>query len=133
MTHISPRSTFFGPQRAISVGYPANVIHLTLYDLQPGQFWNPALEAELLTPQILPPFLPAAEALFRLRTLSFNWVFRIGPLRNFIRVQLLTDFTKFAFFRNIPFALDTFAYSELTAAAGNFAFNGSATIAWGTL
>lgn len=124
------RSTFLGAQRAIKLRYPLWQIHIQLYDLQPGEFWNPAHEAELLTPQVLAPHPTAGEALFFLRGPNFIWNFRIGPNRNNILCTTQLDIRNRAFFLTLPFGVHTFAYNSLTAPAANYAFNGSCTISW---
>jgi hypothetical protein len=124
------RSTYFGPHRAIRVGYPDHVVHVTLYDLEPGEFWNPAFEAELLTTRILTPNLAASEALFRFRSTNFTWLFRIGPVRNNLLVGNITTFSKRAFTLFWHFGIHTFAYNSDTDPAGKWAINGSATMSW---
>ena len=124
------RSTYFGPQRAIRVGYPDHVVHVTLFDLEPGEFWNPALEAELLATRILLPNLAASEALFEFRSTNFTWLFRIGPVRNNLLVGNRFNFSQRAFTLAWTFVITTFAYNSDTDPAGKWAINGSATMSW---
>lgn len=124
------RSTFYGPQRAIQLRYPDWVIHMQLHDLQPGEFWNPAKEADLLGLKVLTPRLTATSAFFEFRGPDFIWSFRISNRRNQILCTDIVFIPRRVFFLRFPFAVHTFAYSSQTDPAGFTAIGGSATISW---
>lgn len=124
------RSTFLGPQRAIQTRYPNWVIHMQFFDIEPGEFWTPAYEADLLTPRILTPHPTASRALFQYYSPQFVWIFRIGLIWNWIQIRTNRPERIFAFTHIIHFGAQSFAYNDQTDPAGVYGINGSATISW---
>lgn len=124
------RSTFFGPQHALKTEYPNVLVYMQLFNIEPGEFWDPSLETDLLTPRLLVPRSGTTEALFLHIGLNFVWIFRIGPNRNWIQVRTNRSPTRFAFDFRPRFAIHKFAYNEQTTPAGVYGINGSATMSW---
>ena len=122
-----------GPNRRImfDVGpLPGWLPTLQLIDLEPGEFWLPALEAELLTPIILQP-LPfpwawrsfSANFSFNLRWQIFNTRIIVRWLGNFSTVYVFSP----------QFAVQTRMFNENSDFADNYAIGGGLNFQWGPI
>ena len=103
---------------------------LQLIDIQPGQFWIPALQAELQTPIVLQP-LPNV---FAWRSFSANFSYNLRWRLNapLVVVRKLITFT-IAFQFTFQFALQQKLKSIISDPAGNYGIGGFASLAWGAI
>jgi len=101
---------------------------LQLIDVQPGEFWNPALAAELHTAIILQPLGNP----YAWRSFSANFSYNLR-WRNFdptIIVRKLITFTA-AFEFHPRFLVREKIASIITDPLGNYGIGGFASLAWG--
>lgn len=122
-----------GPNRRImydSGPHPGWLPTLQLIDLEPGEFWQPALETELLTTIVLQPLTPpwawrafSANFSFNLRWQNFNTVIVVRWLGNFSHA--------FLFFPR--HAVQSRMINQHTDPAGVYAINGGVSLAWGPI
>jgi len=123
-----PATKFFGPNRRFQPVPGNNVrVEMQVYNLLPGEFWNPAWEAELLTPRILTPH-PTVDVYAYFSTnfvFSLHWRFT----RIEFRIRVGTD-GAFVFRFTPVFCVHKWCINELKAAAGNYAYAGTGTISW---
>lgn len=137
---FSPTWTL-GPNRAYTnlLDWPNPwTLQVQLQDLHPGEFWIPALEANILTKRTLLP--QANPGTWRFRNTDFAWLMRhrYTPLRlagSFRASKVdITCFHRptasvvFQFFFK-PAIVQKIA-SIVTDAAGNYSFGGTAQMAW---
>lgn len=128
LTTQEPSTKFYGPNRRYQKVQGNNVRVIgTVFNLQPGDTWNPAFEAELLTPRILVPHLTAHCYIFV--STNFFWALFWDLERTEYVVRRLAG-GQFAFRFNPVFGVHSWCINELTGPTGNYAYGGTGTISW---
>ena len=123
-----PATKFYGPNRRYQNVTGNNVRCLaTVFNVEPGESWNPAFEAELLTPRLMIPH--ATGQLYIFVSTNFFWAFHYHFARTEFVVRRLGG-GDFAFRFNPIFGVHKWCINELIEPTGNYAFNGTATISW---
>lgn len=140
MTAFSPTWTV-GPNRAYPdlLDWPSPwQMQIQLQDLEPGEFWIPAIEGNITTKRTLSAAPNAGT--WRFRNTNFAWFMR----HRYTRLSLEGSFQLSrvdieCFHRPTGSAVFLFQWrtatvqkllNQLTAAAGNYSFGGSAQLAW---
>lgn len=130
MPRRDPVSIFWGPHRGFEdlAQWPPTVnLHLQLHGLQPGDLATPPLPPQLFTPKILlPTGIPGTWGAFSF-PFGFSLDHRLDGRRLLVQ-NILDDSLVFTLAN--PYAINVWAYNLLTDPAGNFTFNGSATLSW---
>ncbi len=127
-SRTTPSTSFFGPNRRYQPVPGNNVRPLaTVFNLQPGDAWNPAWETEILTPRLLVPHATADVYIFV--SAHFLWALHWRFQRTAFIVRQ-NPFLPFAFQFNPVFAVNSRCINELKTATGTYAFDGTATISW---
>jgi len=123
-----PATKFYGPNRRFQPVPGNNVrVKVQAFNLLPGEFWNPAWEAELLTPQILTPHATVDVYTF----ISTNFFFIVHW--RFERIEFLirrSTILQVAFSFHPIFNVHKWCINENIEAAGNYAYNGTGTLSW---
>lgn len=129
MSHTSrePSTKFYGPNAPIWPIVTPVSVDMQLHDLEPAQFWNPALEAELLTLRHLPRW-PATQV-FRVDTAHFNWWILWTKTMHRLNVREIGT-GKWAFSLWLYYAVTRWGTNDITESTGYFAKNGTITISW---
>lgn len=122
-----PATKFFGPNYPFVTSDPPSKVIVQLHNLKIGQFWKPVFAALIHKKVTLLP-VPFAllwqhfEGPFRWR-----WFHRLDQIHLEVRdnISMTT-----AFDINLNFLETRWMLNENTAAAGNYAFAGTATLSW---
>lgn len=110
--------------------HPGWLPRVQLIDTEPGEFWIPALQAELETAIILQPRPPVYS--WRSSTANFSYNLRWTPFNLRLIVRWLGNFSDAFEFK--PFHMvQTIMRSTITTPAGNYAINGTLNFQWGPL
>ena len=133
-----PSTKFYGPNRQFGEVNPSLRVRVQLHNLEPGQFWNPALEAELLTSRVLLPLFNNIVYRYVGTNFVYRWHYRTFPFRNpagalehsvALVVLFLGNLSEAFYF--VPNFLETsWMMSRNTTAAGKYSVKGSATLSW---
>lgn len=126
-TTREPSTKFYGPNYPFVIAAAGQEVHVQLHNLQPGQFWNPVWEPQLIRPHILNPFPGRKQWDLIDPPFRFVWIHQVDQMT--LDVTNLVGGTK-AFEFHIDFAITKWMMNELLVPAGNYAFGGSATLAW---
>lgn len=126
-TTREPSTKFYGPNYPFVIAAVGQEVHVQLHNLQPGQHWNPIFEGVLLSKHILLPAIGQKKWQVIDFPFGFEWIHQVDLVR--LRVVFLLNGSE-VFIFSIQFAITKWMMNELLEPAGNFAFGGSATLAW---
>lgn len=130
MAHTSrePATKVYGVPYPWIEPSPASRIHLQFFNLKPGEFWEPDLEADLLAPKIL---LPIAEPR-QWRIINETWNIRLHwqPLKNYIICSRRITSWAYAFLFHFYYGKHQWCMNEILTPAGYFSYGGSCNITW---
>ncbi len=131
LTSNEPSTKFWGPNKRFEPIAGSNTrVLATFFNLQPGEFWNPAWEAELLTPRVLLPD-PVNEFFFLATT---NFTYALFWNFSFLRLSIRTRVARQqVFIFNIFHGVQQWCIGETPGPTGVFSFRGTATISWFTV
>lgn len=134
-----PATKWFGPSMPFAPLPLTSRVHIQLHNIQPGQFWNPAKEADLLTPIVCSP-IPAVPQWLGVSTFfSFRFHYRQWRLIGGIRVpdhriELTVregaGIFPIAFRFDPDFAITEWMVNNITDPIGAYGINGTATLAF---
>ncbi len=122
-----PATKFWGPNYPIVESFPPSKVIVQLHNLKAGQFWRPVF-INLVHKKVTLLPLPGQfiwqhlEGPFRWR-----WVHRVNRIQLEVR-DMITPANVFDI--TLYFLQTRWMLSELRVAAGNYAFAGTATLAW---
>ena len=130
MAQRPPASVHFGPSRALLVpdNWPPPLnVHVQFYNFTPGSLFNPAHLPSLLLPKVLTP----SGNLNNWSLLDGNFFYRFQHRRYAVNLRVTYAPIVHTFFIvNVYYANSTWYYNTITDPVGNFAVDGSATVAW---
>lgn len=125
----TPCTRCFGIGKAFGDVSTPKFITVQLHDLQPGDFWDPDDEQELLTPTLLSQAGLACD--WNLGTSAFTWIWAWRGAGSTIIIQHTpTNKRAFESFA-APNCLLEYS-SDLVVPANNFTFAGRITMDWNT-
>ena len=117
----------FGPGTIFGDVPTPKFIEVRLFDLQPGELFNPDWEQLLLAMHLLEQTIDPA--VYRIFDSVFEWTVFWGPLQTQLIVHEFIDPAD-AFQNNAPPICSLSRPNQLIAPAGNVAFNGHGEITW---
>lgn len=133
MTPLPSTSWTLGPNRRTPnlLGlHPTWTPRVQLLNMEPGEFWVPALQTELETGIILQPF--GAPNMWRSFSANFSWNQRWHPTRLITIIRYRANGSE-AFVFNSRYAVQELMKNTLTDPAGNYSINGSMNFQWGPI
>lgn len=123
-----PSTVFYGPNRRYEDVTGSNVrVLATVFNLSPGDHWNPAWSTELYTPQTLVPHW--TRDLYVLVTTNFIFALQWRYAKTQLQVYQTSNLA-YAFRFTPIFGVHQWCKNEILDASGNYAFGGTATISW---
>jgi len=130
MSHTTqePSTKFYGPNFRFHRAWQSPFrILMQVHNLQPGEFWNPAWEPEVLAPRILTGI--EINDIYVFIASNFLWAVHWRFPRIELTVRRLGS-GPFAFRMCPVFGVHKWAKNELTVSAGNYSYAGTATMSW---
>jgi len=126
LTTQEPSTKFWGPNHPYKPIAGSNMrVLATFWNLQPGQFWNPAWTLELHAPHVLIPD-PLNEWFF-LATAHFTYAFFQSFAYNRLSIRTVSGRYQ-AYMFNIHHGINQWCRNEVIAPAGVYSYNGTATV-----
>ncbi len=134
-----PATKWFGPSKPFAPLPPDSRVLVQLFNIEPGEFWKPAKEAELLTPiTLLPQFNPklwfqfTTFFVFRFHYRQFRDVAgtRVRDHRIELTVRERVGIAPIAFQFDPDFARTEWMVNNNTDPAGVYGINGTAVLSF---
>jgi len=133
-----PATKFFGPNHRFGDVDPELRVRVQLHNLEPGEFWQPALEAELLTSRVLSPLFDNIVYRYVGTNFIYRWHYRTfphrdpaGDLEHLIELNVRWLGNLSIAFSFIPNFLEVaWMMNRLLTPTGNYSIKGSATLSW---